>query len=303
MDHIEKYIEEPFYNTFMTKEPRRSVLRFLHRPGSIFHFPDQTNNSYNTNKSLVHLYRSIPSHTSRYIHKGIGAIFFELACNVSHFQALFDYGLVSVSTLTSAARVLNTKNLRDYKEHADILFRVGFEYAHNALKLFWRPKISLQFIIDQLYDRLFKGHYVIGIQYRKFYLSWPDGVLMAQCAMQIEIEAVKRGHSVRWYVSTDDPAFLLKFKSIYGSNRVIHAQGKISHVAEDPRGFQRALIDIELMSKCDELIISGGSTFGFLAAVKMNHYPLFVNGRLNATRCERFSFINSSQTHNNFTIF
>ena len=41
------------------------------------------------------------------------------------------------------------------------------------------------------------------------------------------------------------------------------------HISDDPNGYYRTFLDVELLSKVnDELIITGGSTFGFVAAIK-----------------------------------
>ena len=37
-------------------------------------------------------------------------------------------------------------------------------------------------------------------------------------------------------------------------------------------------MDVELFSKCDEMIISGASTYGFVAAMKSLRMPYYVNG-------------------------
>ena len=75
------------------------------------------------------------------------------------------------------------------------------------------------------------------------------------------------------------------------ANRVITASGDIDHVMSGS-GYERAIVDNELLSKCDELIITGGSTFGFLSAMRMGRMPLFFNGKRNRTVCERMSFQN-----------
>jgi len=49
--------------------------------------------------------------------------------------------------------------------------------------------------------------------------------------------------------------------------------------AVDADGFRRAVLDIELLSKCDEVIVTSGSTFGWLAAMKTLKMPYYVSGK------------------------
>ena len=57
------------------------------------------------------------------------------------------------------------------------------------------------------------------------------------------------------------------------------ANGTITHIIDNPNGYEKAIVDMELLSRCDEIIITGGSTFGFVAAMKSRKLPYFVNGK------------------------
>jgi hypothetical protein len=57
------------------------------------------------------------------------------------------------------------------------------------------------------------------------------------------------------------------------------SNGTLGHIdldAED--GLRRAVLDVELLSKCDEIIVTSGSTFGWLAAMKTLKLPFYVSG-------------------------
>jgi hypothetical protein len=79
-------------------------------------------------------------------------------------------------------------------------------------------------------------------------------------------------------------------------NKVLTASGLIDHVAVNVNGYERAVLDVELLSRCDEVIITGGSTFGFASSLRSARFPLFVNGKQGSTNCERFTFSNPSRT-------
>ena len=49
------------------------------------------------------------------------------------------------------------------------------------------------------------------------------------------------------------------------------------HISDDPNGYYRTILDVELLSKVDELIVTGGSTFGFVAAMKAQKMPWVVD--------------------------
>ena len=60
--------------------------------------------------------------------------------------------------------------------------------------------------------------------------------------------------------------------------------GLIDHVGYNTEGYTRALVDNELLSKCDQVIMTKRSTFGILASMKFHEYtngrgwPYFVSG-------------------------
>jgi hypothetical protein len=75
----------------------------------------------------------------------------------------------------------------------------------------------------------------------------------------------------------------------------ISKSGEMLH-PETGNSFEKSIVDNELLSKCDELLITGGSTYGFLAAMRMGRMPLFFNGERNSKQCARMSFTNIATT-------
>jgi hypothetical protein len=150
-----------------------------------------------------------------------------------------------------------------------------------------------------MHRKYFHQKFVIGMQFRFKYLIWSDVFVFFACALEIE---QTMGRKAQWFVSSDSEENSAKIRDLY-PDRVFQANGSIGHVQLQDEAYERALLDIELLSLCDEFIMTGGSTFGFMAAIKSDKYPLFVNGGLNATKCERFSLTNPSITTDHDAVF
>ncbi len=68
---------------------------------------------------------------------------------------------------------------------------------------------------------------------------------------------------VKWYISSDSSDVLNKLVKEF-PNKIIIGNGLMGHVEEDPNAYERAILDVELMSRCNELVVTGGTTFGKL---------------------------------------
>ncbi len=84
---------------------------------------------------------------------------------------------------------------------------------------------------------------------------------------------------------------------------MIAGNGTLGHIVNNPDAYFRTILDVELLSRCDELIISGGSTFGFVAAMKRKKDPYFVNGNKNMSECLRHELAKPSVTNLNYAVF
>ena len=58
------------------------------------------------------------------------------------------------------------------------------------------------------------------------------------------------------------------------SDRIVTGSGTMDHIVHDSKAYKRAILDVELLAKCDELVITGGSTYGFVSAMKSLKLPL-----------------------------
>ena len=63
------------------------------------------------------------------------------------------------------------------------------------------------------------------------------------------------------------------------------------------------ILDNELMSKSDFLVISGGSTFGFVAAIRKKQLPFYINGNKNQKKCSKMKLSEPSITKSGFAVF
>jgi hypothetical protein len=292
---IDNYIEESLYGCFLKDNNDSHRINDKNLRQGAFHLPPLAKNSYKLHKSFKDLYLGVPSRLyKRFVLTGGSPIFLELACNKKYFQKFLDYGLVSSETIKQAEDLLNSGIFKSGNNSFSInyLYRTGFELAHNLMNKFWRSNGKIMRQVNLYRERFFKDNYVIGMQFRFYYLKWEDVYVFFDCALRIE----KRiGRKAKWLVTSDSATNLNKIKQLY-PDRVLHANGTIGHVEFESGVYSRALIDIELLSVSDELIMTGGSTFGFMAALKSAKYPWFVNGGVNATECERFSLTNPSYT-------
>ena len=50
-------------------------------------------------------------------------------------------------------------------------------------------------------------------------------------------------------------------------------------------GTRVGIAEVELLAKCDEMIVTGGSTFGYVAVFKAGRLPYIVNGNINMAKC------------------
>jgi hypothetical protein len=257
-----------------------------------FNLPFETSNSFAVKKNPGTFYQNMSLDCDVYNVVGYGPVFFELLANSSHYNKLITSGFVSNKTIENAKlAALQTSN----DEKVAGLYQIGFEFARHVLNNIWRPNESIQEKIDTFFKEHFEGFYVIGLQMRSQFLDHigSDIDCFIKCALQLEQSKSNETtgkQGFKWFLSADNEHYFSIFRSNY-SNRVALAEGKIGHIING-EGFERGIIDNELLSRCDDLIITGGSTFGFLAAMRMGKMPMFVNGQRGLTSCQSMSFTN-----------
>jgi hypothetical protein len=288
---------------------RLSSFAFNKQPLNTYSRPDGTLVEVYITETASYLYSSWPN--KKYLHNittkiemnysilhldDMRPVFFELACNPMHFDLLQNLGFVSERTISKAKLVYeNGSFIEKNDENIETLYHVGFEFAYTVLNHIWRPSQSLQKIINEFVTTYFHGYYVIGLQFRFVYMFSDDQEIdnFIQCALDVtENEMTNHGKIVRWFVTSDNARNLKQLLNNY-PNYVVTAQlNSSTHILHEDTGmsFEKSIVENELLSKCDEIIVTGGSTFGFLAAMRSGRMPLYFNGKRNSTNCPRNLF-------------
>ena len=301
--HIDTYISTPIKSLFDISLSENEGLSFVNFRMSSFHFKGKQ--AYWPQKSFEILSQThLPTNYKRYFLEYADPFFMEICSNSLYFEKILYYNLASLEALNQA---LNSSNSDKMEAH----FRVGFEVGGNLLNRIWKPSQALQREIDAYLDSYFNKteYFIIGFQLR-YGSKWTkehqsDGIFLddenyldtlkfINCALAIENEYLmkNKGNKLKkfkWFVATDLESQLSKLSQEY-PDKIISASGKIAHVHFESEAYKRAIMDIELLSKCDELIITGGSTFGWIPSMKSLKPPFYINGLSNMRKCERVNF-------------
>ena len=237
----------------------------------------------------------------RRAYKSIHAFFFSLCANPAHYDKLHANGLVSAQTTAKAREQVLRLHRADIDRAAtsrqleaevlESVLRVGYEVGGVWLREHWRPHARLQALIDAFVAKNFgtangeDSTYVVGLQMRSDFIDADTDVnTFLECARGVEGRLMKNEpqRRVKWFVATESGELMRRLEAVM-PKRVLDLNGQsLSH-------WQRVIMDIELLSRCHELIVTGGSTFGFLAAMRSGRLPLYVNGRANMSECARTS--------------
>ena len=135
-----------------------------------------------------------------------------------------------------------------------------------------------------------------------------DHLKFINCALEIEkqfiIENQRFNTSFKWFIATDSDQ-IRKFLFENYKEKAFTSNGTLAHTslgAED--GFRRAVLDVELLSRCNEIIVTSGSTFGWLAAMKMLKMPYVISGsRDMIMKCTRMDLRHPSTNPHGSTSF
>ena len=83
---------------------------------------------------------------------------------------------------------------------------------------------------------------------------------------------------VKWFISSDSPIILERLLNQYGQDKIIIANGTVGRIDLDSNSYERTILDNELLSKCNQLIVtSAKSSFGFIAAMRMQKMPYIID--------------------------
>jgi len=152
----------------------------------------------------------------------------------------------------------------------------------------FRPVASIKAEVKRFYDEHLTQYRTLGIQVRT---SWvPNSELQAlaglatSCVKNWCTENYNNGRPVRFFVATDSLDIRNELEqaledadggSSYEDGRLLSYHPSVQ-TRETTRGIQEALIDILLLSQCDDLITSSFSTFGYLASGFASKRPLIL---------------------------
>ena len=257
-----------------------------------YHFSARQPWSLNKNVNLL-MSTQVPGDYMRYFYKAGNPLFMEICTNKTYFPKLLYYDLVTSTTINTALSAINTQNATEaYKQES--LFRVGFEVGGNILNRIWTPNEAIQAETSAYLAKKFVGHFVIGIQLRFQFLNQSaDTLKFLNCATQIENDYLRmhtplNGSSgfFKWFIASDTEWQLNSILEKY-PHKAFSSNGTISHIVYNAKGYSRTILDVELLSRCDEIIITGGSTFGWIAAMKSFKMPFYVNGKSTMQACAR----------------
>ena len=67
---------------------------------------------------------------------------------------------------------------------------------------------------------------------------------------------------VRWFISTDAYWIKTDYARKYGTDKIIGTELKNVNITQNYDD-KIIVVDSELLRKCDEIVVTGGSTFGF----------------------------------------
>ena len=287
---IEAFYQPPFNMTFHDFAGQASEFNVDYKLDEVHNFTWSAN-SWRIKKTLDGLVSTeIPRDKKRIYYFHIEAEFFAICSNPAYYEQLYASGLVERHTIDDAYSVLRNESLKaDEATKVDTVLRVGFQVGGNVLRHYWRPTETLASKIDYYYERFFKGFYVIGIQVRVQFLQGAAEFLsiFTECALNVEkYTAAAQGRPVRWFVTSDQQSVIDQLLAKY-PDKIVQTNGTIGHIYVSDVGLEKTLLDSELLALADEMITTGASSYGFLAAMKAGRLPLFVQGAFNVTKCQR----------------
>lgn len=157
----------------------------------------------------------------------------------------------------------------------------------TAVRLFFKPDVLVQRITDIILSKA-EGFHLIGFQIRMGSggSDFADShTFLKMDSLQkfidfAEAYRIQRGidpSRVRWYVSTDSSKAERKLRELYparvlsgSSHRRGHSQQKSANLLE----FRRAVVDLNVLSRCEYLVLTNYSSFGMIARM-VSQRPLF----------------------------
>jgi len=252
--------------------------------------------SWSRTKNIEALIKTnVPESALRYLYIEIGPYFMELCSNPKYFSKLSYYNLVKNETINLALEAISTN--ASHIDKQERIFKIGFEVGGNLLNRMWQPKNSIKYDVRRFYEKYFRNNFVIGIQLRYHYLSHKDTEKFINCSLEIEKDYLlnsktssSKFNSFKWFIASDSQGEIDEIVKNYPNKTFTTNEYALGHIVDNKQGFYRAMLDVELLSLCNEIIVTGASTFGWVAAMKSLKLPLFINGHGRSEQCLRSTF-------------
>jgi hypothetical protein len=281
-EHVDKYVD-------ILKDYQNNKLNFVNSKHKLYSsepekivYDTNTVNAWAKSKNISIIINSsyIPSSFQQLLNssknnqpivleiQNYNPLFFELLAGSSSELTQFRSKLSKCGLLDE--KIVNEANKEENRLNINVMFSVGFNFANSILNRLWVPsEKSLKQIINKyMTENEFESSFVIGLQMRFGYMSYGSDVEnMIKCAINVEKMLLSKNEKrrVKWFIAADSDRYLRKIKQNINDNlksKVISLHGRIAHIDKNGGGYERTVLDNEILSRCNELIITGGSTFG-----------------------------------------
>ena len=228
----------------------------------------------------------IPENYTRYVYGSGRPLFTEISANIRYYEKLKYYKLARKETLDEAFKALKDYKLFKNEELQRRVLNVAFEIGGNILNRIWTPNQDMKHLVKHYMERHFTNNFVIGFQMRAAdsgYLDEAkDYLKFISCAHEIEKEFLLKSKKLettfKWFIATDSDKIRSTIFGSYGE-KSFTTNGTVGHSGwGSTEQFKKAVLDIELLSRCDEIIVTGASTFGWTAAMKSLKLPYYLTG-------------------------
>ncbi len=265
-DRIDEFIEEPFEKMFDRFDKQQNELNMRYKKENLVAL--HSSNQWIKHKDMNSLIKTkVPENSNRFYYNSIDGLFFEIWCNPIYYEKFYHYGLVNRQTIDNAFKITKNMTLNSNQVNQNIIMQVSFEVGGNLLNKMWTPKPLIKNKINNYLNKSFKDNFVIGIQLRYHYISDDqDTFKFIDCAVMIEKNLTnsingRNYKGVKWFVTSDRADILDRLVKSH-PEKIIVSEGIIGHIELNKDSYSRSIMDIELLSNCNELVITGGSTYG-----------------------------------------
>ena len=273
-----EHVNEPFNKTFSQIENTRFDI-YNQTKNSFIH--PRGRSAWTVVKNMNKLVQTrLPMEYDKYLYDCIEPYFYELCLNPIYYETFYRYGLVKRETLLNAFEILFNMDKYTNQDKQRYILKIPFEVGGNLLNKIWIPKNHIMNRVNYIVDNLFKDYYMIGLQMRYFYIDDPlDTYKFIDCAFEIEDNLTKmdskfnkKYKGVKWFITSDSSDVIDRLAKEY-PNKIVIGEGKVGHIVNSTDSYPRTIMDVELLSRCNDLVITGGSTFGiFMIILIKNSY-------------------------------